>query len=317
MKSSSSGNTLFLIIISFAAVYIIWGSTYMFVAITVEDIPPYLMSSIRFSSAALLLASLTILLNRYHSVSAKQLKNAIFAGFLLIGCGTGGVAWALQFVDSGFTALVISGQPLLIVLMMWAIDRKRPATQSFGGIFLSMLGMYLLVSQNELIEHSDQWKGIAAILFCMVAWGFGSIFVTKVDLPKPQMINNACQMLSSGFFLLLFSFILESPRNFEFSSISTNGWLALSFLIVFGAVIAFSAFNYLLTKVSPEKVATSTYVNPIIALILGWWIRDELVTVQSIIAAGIMLLGVFFINSTPEQSKNFIRRLKLVGRRRV
>lgn len=275
------------------------------------------MSTVRFTFAATLLFGLAWALGKYQSVTSKQLRNAAFAGFLFLGCGTGGVAWALQFIDSGFTALVISGQPLLVVLMMWAIDNKRPATQSFGGIFLGMIGMYLLVSQKELVARPEQWKGIITIFCCMLAWGFGSIFVTKADLPKPQMANNAFQMLAGGFSLFIFSLFLENPLTFDYSAIPLKSWLALSYLIVFGAVVAFSAFNYLLTKVSPEKVATSTYVNPIIALTLGWWFRDELVTSQSILAVIVMFTGVFFINSTPEQSKNLLRRLRLVGRRRI
>ena len=275
------------------------------------------MSTVRFTFAATLLFGLAWALGKYQSVTSKQLRNAAFAGFLFLGCGTGGVAWALQFIDSGFTALVISGQPLLVVLMMWAIDNKRPATQSFGGIFLGMIGMYLLVSQKELVARPEQWKGIITIFCCMLAWGFGSIFVTKADLPKPQMANNAFQMLAGGFSLFIFSLFLENPLTFDYSAIPLKSWLALSYLIVFGAVVAFSAFNYLLTRVSPEKVATSTYVNPIIALTLGWWFRDELVTSQSILAVIVMFTGVFFINSTPEQSKNLLRRLRLVGRRRI
>jgi drug/metabolite transporter (DMT)-like permease len=317
MNNSTSNNNLVLIILSFAAVYIIWGSTYLFVAYAVEHIPPYLMSAIRFSLASVLLFALAGVLKKYQTVTKKQIKNALFAGFLFIGCGTGGVAWALQFVDSGFTALVISGQPLIIVLMMWAIDKKRPALQSFGGIFLGMFGMYLLVSQNGIIAHPDQWKGVLAIFFCMLAWGFGSIFVSKADLPKPQMANNAMQMIAGGMALFLFSFLLEKPLDFVPSEVPTITWIAMTYLIVLGAVVAFSAFNYLLTQVSPEKVSTSTYVNPIIAMALGWWFRDELVTVQSIIAAAVMLTGVFFINTTPEQSKNLLRRLRVVSRRRV
>ena len=129
--NTSKDNSLFLIILSFAAVYIIWGSTYLFIAYTVESLPPFIMATIRFSLASLLLFGLTAILRKYQSVTKKQLKNAAFAGMLFLGLGTGGVAWALQFVDSGFTALVISGQPLIVVLMMWAIDQKRPAAQSF------------------------------------------------------------------------------------------------------------------------------------------------------------------------------------------
>ena len=315
--NTSKDNSLLLIILSFAAVYIIWGSTYLFIAYTVEALPPFLMSTIRFILASSLLFGLTAVLRKYQTITKKQWKNAIFAGVLFLGLGTGGVAWALQFVDSGFTALVISGQPLLVVLMMWAIDKKRPATQSFGGIFLGMFGMYLLVSQKELVAQPEQWIGILAIFFSMIAWGFGSIFVSKADMPKPQMANNSIQMMSGGITLFFFSSFMESPFDFDFEAVPLSAWLALSYLIVFGAVVAFSAFNYLLTKVSPEKVATSTYINPIIALTLGWYFRDELVTTQSIIAVVVMFTGVFFINSTPEQSKNLLRKFRLVGRRRV
>lgn len=317
MNTSTTNNSLLWIILSFAAVYIIWGSTYLFIAFTVEDIPPFLMSAIRFTTGSFLLFGLTFLLRKYQTISWKQARNAAFAGVLFLGCGTGGVAWALQFVDSGFTALVISGQPLIVVLMMWAIDQKRPATQSFGGIFLGMIGMYLLVSQKEIIAKEGQMIGVLIIFISMLAWGLGSIFVTKADLPKPQMANNGIQMMSGGMTLLIFSFFLENPANFQFQEVPLRAWLALSYLVVLGAVVAFSAFNYLLTKVSPEKVATSTYVNPIIALTLGWYFRDELVTSQSILAVAIMFTGVFFINSTPAQSKNLLRKLRLVGRRRV
>jgi len=315
--NTSKDNSLLMIILSFAAVYIIWGSTYLFIAYTVEALPPFLMSTIRFILAASLLFGLAAVLRKYQTITKKQWRNAVFAGVLFLGFGTGGVAWALQFVDSGFTALVISGQPLIVVLMMWGIDRKRPATQSFGGIFLGMFGMYLLVSQKELIAQPEQWTGIFAILCSMIAWGFGSIFVSKSDMPKPQMANNAIQMTSGGITLFFISLFIESPLDFDFQAVPLSAWLALSYLIVFGAVVAFSAFNYLLTKVSPEKVATSTYVNPIIALALGWYFRDELVTTQSIVAVAIMFTGVFFINSTPEQSKNLLRKFRLVGRRRV
>lgn len=300
-KVNKTDNSLVLIILSFAAVYIIWGSSFLFVAYAVDEMPPYLMSAIRYGSASVLLFGLAGILKKYQSVTKQQLKNAAFVGFLFVGCGTGGVAWALQFVDSGFTALIISGQPLVVVLMMWAIDKKRPPTQSFVGIFLGMIGMYVLVSQEALIAQAEQWKGILVIFLCMLAWGYGSIFVSKADLPKPQMTNNAVQMLVGGGFLFLGSLFLEQPLGFDFQIITMQTWLALSFLIVFGAVVAFSAFNYLLTKVSPEKVATSTYINPIIALFLGWWFRDELVTGQSILAICIMFTGVFFINSSKKR----------------
>ena len=314
---SSTKSTLIWVILSFAAIYVIWGSTYLFIAYTVERIPPFLMSALRFSAGSMLLLGLAALLGKVKSVSNRELKNAALAGFLFLGCGTGGVAWALQYVDSGFTALVISGQPLLVLLLMWLINGDRPARQSFGGIFLGMLGMYLLVSQKELVARPEQWKGILAIFSSMIAWGIGSIFVTKVDLPKPQMVNNACQMMAGGATLLGFSFLLENPTTFSFTAVPTVSWLALGYLVVFGAVVAFSAFNYLLTKVTPEKVATSTYVNPVVALFLGWYFRDELVTTQSMVAVAVMFTGVFFINATTEQTRNFVRKVRSFGQKRL
>ena len=171
-----------------------------------------------------------------------------------------------------------------------------------------MIGMYLLVSQKEIIAQEGQIFGVFTIFLSMIAWGFGSIFVSKADMPKPQMANNGIQMMSGGTALFFFSLFFESPLDIDFQAVPMSAWLALSYLIVFGAVVAFSAFNYLLTKVSPEKVATSTYINPIIALTLGWYFRNELVTTQSIIAVAVMFTGVFFINSTPEQSKNLLRK---------
>ena len=285
------------IILAFAATYIIWGSTYLALAFAVEDIPPFLMAGARCLASSMILFSLVLITQNLHAVSRKQFKNAVFAGFMFLTLGMGSVSWALQYVDSGFTALLISGQPLVVVLIMWLVQRKRPSMQAFLGIGLGMIGMYLLVSQDEIIIEPNQWFGVIVILLSLFSWGYASVFVSKADMPKSKMLNNSIQMLSGGTGLLLWSILAAEPSAFQWTAVGIKAWLALAYLILFGMVIGFSAFNYLLSKVSPEKVATSTYVNPIIALILGWWLRDELITNQSILAAFIMFTGVFFINS--------------------
>jgi len=298
-----------LIIGSFLAIYIIWGSTYLFAAFAMDELPPFLMAGSRYGTAGLLLLGLTFLLGRFEPMTSKQFKNTFFAGILMLGIGGGFVFWGLQFLDSGLTALIIAGQPLLILFMMWGIQGKKPHTQAYLGIFLGMIGMYLLVSQKSLISNPNQWKGVLCIFSSMLSWGYGSLFLGTADMPSSKMVSSSIQMIVGGLFLVAISSFMENPGNINWLALQNTTYWAMAYLIIFGSIIAFSAFNFLLTKVSPDKVSTSTYVNPIVAMFLGWYFRDELITNQSILAACIMLMGVFFINTKPEYSKKMWRRV--------
>lgn len=280
-------------------IYLVWGATYLFVAFAIEQIPAFQLSFIRYTSAALVTFLLIPFFKKQLLPSWKQVKNAATAGWIFLGLGTGGVAWSLNYIDTGMAALIISAEPLLIVLMLWLINRKRPPGQTFFGIFLAMGGMFLLINQSVLVSGKMQWLGIGVIFFSMIAWGFGSIFVNRADLPRSQLVNSGIQMIVGGLFTLLISMLLgeKGVSPVEYKTIT---WIGIAFLVLLGSVAAFTAFNYLLKRVSPEKVATNTYVNPIIALILGHIFRDEIITSQSIIAAVLMLFGVFIINSTKE-----------------
>ena len=304
-----------LIISSFAAIYIIWGSTYLFAAFAMDELPPFLMAGSRYGTAGLLLLTLTFLVKKNESMTQKQLLNTLFAGVLMLGVGGGFVFWGLQFIDSGFTALVISGQPLLILFMMWGIQGKKPHKQAYLGILLGMLGMYLLVSQKTLVANPNQWMGVLAIFVSMLSWGYGSLFLGTADMPKSKMMSSSIQMIVGGSFLLIVSGFLENPMQVNWLELQNVTYLAMIYLIIFGSIIAFSAFNFLLSEVSPDKVSTSTYVNPIVAMFLGWSFRDEIITSQSMLAAAIMLTGVFFINAKPEYSQKLLQRIRMVGRR--
>ncbi len=304
-------NSTLLIIAAFFAIYVIWGSTYLFSAFAMDELPPFYMAGSRYFTAGVLLFILTAVTGRLQSISKKQWSNALFAGLLMLGFGGGFVFWALLYVDTGFTALVISGQPLLVLLLMWLLQGQKPSNQAYLGIVLGMVGMYLLISQKTLITGPDQWKGVLAIFTSMLAWGYGTLFIAKADMPKPQMANSSIQMMVGGGLLLLASFTFEQPTQINILELESITYLSLTYLIIFGSIIAFSAFNFLLTKVSPEKVATSTYVNPVVALFLGWFFRDELITNQSLLAASIMLTGVFFINAKPEYTRKLLKRWRL------
>ena len=285
-----------LIVLSFAIIYIVWGSTYLASDFALEQIPAFRLCGIRYIIAAILTIIISLLFFSPSRPSKLEIKNACIAGVVFMGLGTGGAIWSLNYLDTGLTALIISGEPLIIVLMMWVVNAKRPPSQVFVGIALGMIGMYILVSQDSLVSSNEQWIGVIVILLSMLAWGAGSIFVSKVELPKDQWSNSAIQMLAGGIVTMLISVVIREQQDFS-EPFTQKTWISVIYLIVFGSVAAFTAFTYLLRNVSTEKVSTNTYVNPIIAMILGYQFNNEIITIWSVVAAGIMLSGVFIINS--------------------
>lgn len=285
-----------LIILAFFSIYVIWGSTYLLNKIAVSELPAFMLAGLRFVIAGILIFVLAGILGHKISISWRQFKNTALAGFLFLTFGNGVVVWALKFVDSGFAALEISAQPLLVLILMRIIQGKKIQTMSFVGVLLGFIGIYLLVSQKQVINQEGSVLGMVLIFLAMLSWGYGSLFVGKAELPSNYFVNTGYQMLTGGFMMLLVSFALgeEWSSPFEWSG---KVQLSMVLLILFGSIVAFTSFNYLLKVVSPEKVATSTYVNPIIALILGWYFLNEQITTQSTIAAIILLTGVYFINS--------------------
>lgn len=283
------------IIFAFAVIYIVWGTTYLGVKIAIQSIPPILMGGSRYFLGGFILYLINLLFYR-KLPTTQAFRNAVFAGVLFVACGTGGLAWSLQFVDTGIAALIIAGQPLLTLFYVWIILHQPPTLSSYIGIALGIAGMALLVLQDQITTASSSLWGIAVIAFGMLCWGYGSVFIKKADLPKNQSQNAAIQMMAGGLFLIPIGFLLGEHRGFQFGSITTEAVGAMAYLVFFGSILGFSCFNYLLKKVSPEKVATSTYVNPVVALILGWWWLGEIVTMRSILAGVIMLTGVLFIN---------------------
>ncbi len=285
-----------LIILAFFAIYVIWGSTYLLNKIAVTELPAFMLAGIRFVIAGILIFILARVMGLDIVISWREFFNTAIAGFLFLAFGNGVVVWALKFVDSGFAALEISAQPLVVLFLMRILQGKKIQLMSVVGVALGFIGIYLLVSQKEIIQQEGSLLGMFLIFLAMLSWGYGSLFVAKARLPKNYFVNTGYQMVTGGGMMLLFSLIIGEEWT---SPLAWSGKVQLSMLllVIFGSVVAFTAFNYLLQTVSPEKVATSTYVNPIIALILGWYFLDEQITVQSVAAAIILLTGVYFINT--------------------
>ena len=287
---------LVLIIGSFFSIYVIWGSTYLLNKIAVTELPPFMLASMRFITAGILIFIIAKIIGFKLKITLKQFANTVIAGFLFLSFGNGVFVWALRYVDSGFAALEVSAQPLVVLLMMRFFEGKKIKLMSVVGTILGIIGIYLLVSQKDIVTQEGTMLGIVMIFTCMISWSYGSLFVAKADLPSNFFVNTGYQMITGGIMLLIASLLFGEVWIFP-TEWSHRVQLSMVLLIIFGAIVAFTAFNYLLKTVSPDKVATSTYVNPIIALALGWYFLNEQITTQSIIAAVVLLTGVYFINT--------------------
>ena len=291
-----------LIIVAFFSIYVFWGSTYVMNKLAVTELDPLMLACIRFTTAGSLIFIIAKCLKLSLKISKKQLLNCALAGFLFLAYGNGMFVWALQFVDSGFAAIEASLQPLLILVLMRIVDRKPIKLKSVVGIILGIIGIYLLVSQQELTTQEGSVLGMLVIFTCVLSWCIGSVFVSKAELPKNFFVNTGYQMLLGGFMLGIASVISGETWSFP-TTWQTSTQLSILGLIFFGSIAAFTSFNYLLKVVSTEKVATSAYINPIIAIFLGWYFLDETITTQTLVSAAVLLTGVYFINSSKKMKK--------------
>ena len=298
-----------LVVLAFFSIYVIWGSTYLLNKIAVSEIPALFLSASRFIIAGILIFIIAKLSKLPLAITKKQLLNCTIAGFLFLVYGNGVFVWALKYVDSGFAALEASTQPLMIIILMRVLHGRKIQLMSIIGVVLGVLGIYLLVSQQDLASQEGSALGIFMIFTCVVSWSFASLFVAKADLPANFFVTTGYQMLAAGILLAIFSILFGEQWISPFE-LTSSVQLSMLLLIVFGSIVAFTAFNYLLKVVSTEKVATSAYVNPVIALLLGWYILDEHITLQSIIASAILLTGVYFINSKKDLKKSFRKKVR-------
>ena len=192
-------------------------------------------------------------------------------------------------------SLIVGCEPLLLVLLSWVLIGQKASFQKLFGVSLGMLGMYILISQETITTSPDAYKGIIAISIAIVSWTLGSIYIKSMDMPESKVANTAIQMLAAGVILLTVSTILQEDLSTIPARFTWKAFFSLLYLLFFGSIIAYSAFNYLLIKDDPRKVATVPSINPIIALALGAYLNNEVITKQSAWAAGILILGVVFI----------------------
>ena len=291
-------------VLSFAAIYVIWGGTYILNHWALDSFPPFVLAGSRFLIAGLILS--LFYWSHANETTLQAYLSASGIGILLLGIGTGAITYALQYIDTGLAALVVAFEPLIVVLLMWLVLNKKPTWMAGLGCALGIVGMYLLVSQKQVVTNENTLYGMMLIMVSLFSWAIGSVYMSKLVLPESKGLSASVQMIASGLFLLISSLIVGEDQARIFHDFSWSAMLAWLTLVFFGSIIAYSAFNYLLIKSTPDKVATTTYVNPVVALLLGWSLNNEEVSAQSLVAAAVLLSGVFFIN----MGKRRIRKVK-------
>jgi drug/metabolite transporter (DMT)-like permease len=288
--------SLLKLLAAFAAVYIIWGSTYLGIRFAIETIPPFLMAAFRF----LVAGSILYLYSSPRSEEKLTRENIIPAsivGLLLLLGGNGGVVWAEQYISSGMTALLVSTVPVWVVAINFFFTKeKKNSFKNMVGVVLGFLGIFFLVSPEQIISGgSVDTAGTIVLLGATLSWSIGSVYSKYAVLPKSSLLSTSVQMLAGGTGLLLTSFLFGEWSSFDPSGISLLSALSFLYLLIFGSLIAFSAYVWLLKKAGPSKATTYAYVNPVVAVFLGWLLAGESVTLKVIISAVIIIAAVVII----------------------
>ncbi len=296
-KKESSG---FKIPLAFATVYLVWGSTYIAIRFAIQTIPPFLMAGLRFLCAGTILYFFASFTEKVKPRPA-QWKSAFLVGALLLVGGNGCVVWAEQVIPTGITALIIATVPLWTVLLEWLWrKKKRPGALVFVGILLGASGLWFLVSPKANGAVLDP-IGVLVLLLAAFSWTIGSLYARYADLPHSSFLATGMEMIGGGALMLLLGTLAGEWPRLHLHAISEKSLLAFLYLIFFGSLVGFTAYKYILKRTSPTLSSTYAYINPIIAVLLGWGLAGEPITWRIGIGALIILAGVFLITLSQKE----------------
>ena len=305
-QTSAGSRTLLLA--AFAAVYVIWGSTYLAIRVGVETVPPLMLAGLRHFTVGVLLYPLLRWKTGVRPTAVHR-KTAAVTGFLLLFVGNGSVSWAEQVVPSGITALLVTMVSLWLVIIDWLRPGgHRPVPKVLFGLVLGFAGVALLVGPTHLgASERVDLRGVALLVIACFSWAWGSIYSKHGGMPSSALLGVAMQSFVGGVVLLFAGLVSGEFHRFHFAAVSWRSWVALAYLVVFGSGIGLSAYLYILQKSTAARVATYALVNPIVALFLGWLVADEVITLRTVTAAVIILTAVVLVITAPHRPQERVQ----------
>lgn len=303
-----------MVVLAYATVYLVWGSTYFFIQKAVQTFPPFFLGAFRFIVAAALMMIWCLLRNE-KVFEVKAIRPAIISGLLLLFVGNGIVIWTEQFLPSGMVAIMVSSSPLWFVLLdrpKWAHNLSNKST--IAGLLIGFGGVGLLLSEQISKAFADisgtkDIYATALLILGSIAWASGSLYAKYRSSGNSATVSTTWQMLSAGLAFMPMSILSGELKTFRLDSIPLEGWMAVVYLIIFGSIIGFSAYVWLLKFQPATKVSTFAYVNPVVAVLLGIFFGLETISSIQIIGLAIILGSVMLINL--HEYKNAQRQISL------
>jgi drug/metabolite transporter (DMT)-like permease len=293
-------------------VYVIWGSTYFAIAYVIETMPPLLSMGIRFMLAGILLGLFIIARNGFQEIAVprNEIRTSVVLGFVLLGFGLGNVAVAEKHVPSGIVALIIAALPLWIAIFRF-VSGERPSSRTWLGLCVGFVGVALLLKPGSV--QSVSGEGSSTVIFYMImvlvgniGWALGTFLAPRFPLPKNALVFTAYELLAGGVSLTLAG-VFKGETLGDFLDGSNWSWLWFAYLVIFGSIIAYSAYLWLVQNAPVSLTATYAYVNPVIAVALGAVFLDEVITASYAIGGLIIVLGVLVVVSGESNKKESIR----------
>jgi drug/metabolite transporter (DMT)-like permease len=283
--------------IALGIVYVVWGSTYLGIREAIQTIPPFLMAATRFLVAGALLYAWGVRGRRPEDdpIGPRQwLASAVVGGLLLV-TGNGGLVWAEQHVASGVAALIISGVPIWMAVIAALLGEERLRLRTLGALVVGLGGTALLVRSVESGGGTVSIAGVVVLVFASISWASGSVLSRRLPVPRRPLMATAMEMLCGGAMLAVLGVSAGEIGRVHLLSISAASWAGLVYLILFGSLVAFSAYVWVLANATPSLVSTYAYVNPVIAVFLGWAVLSERVTALTLLAAAVIVGAVAVI----------------------
>jgi drug/metabolite transporter (DMT)-like permease len=302
--TESHARTSGLVLLAFGLVYVVWGSTYLAIRIGIESFPPLLLAGTRHLLTGLILYPL-LRWKTHARPTAAHWRISFITGFLLLFVGNGGVCLAERTVPSGVTALLVATVSLWMVLVDWLRPGgTRPGPRVLAGLVLGFVGLALLVGPKNLggSARIDPY-GVGLLVVASLAWASGSVYSKHAGgLSGSPLLGAAMQSLAGGVSLWIAGALSGEVSALHLSAISLRSWLAMAYLVLFGSMVGFTAYIYILKKSTATRVATYAFVNPVVALFLGWLLIGEAITLRTIVAAAVILTAVLLVITAPHRA---------------